>query len=317
MEETRKPTIVVMGAGGMGGLFGSILKEGGAAVTLVDVWKDHVDAIRRDGLKVVGFGGDRTVRIAATTEASEVETADLVLFQCKAHATEAAARASRHLIEGGAVAVSFQNGLGNEDVIGSVVGPENVLGGLTGMAGRIEAPGAVRDFSRAPSHIGEMGGGVSARVETFAAALSAAGLETHASANITRDIWKKLLANIATSAASGATNLTSARVHQVPQLKATCLRALEEALAVANAVGIDLDRAEAVRKMEEISRPGGTGDNKTSLCVDILNKRPTEVDFIYGSVIALGEEKGVPTPTLDTLASIVKGLESRYIGGAG
>ena len=37
----------------------------------------------------------------------------------------------------------------------------------------------------------------------------------------------------------------------------------------------------------------------------------------HGSVFALGEEKGVPTPTLDTLASIVKGHESQYIGGAG
>jgi 2-dehydropantoate 2-reductase len=62
-----------------------------------------------------------------------------------------------------------------------------------------------------------------------------------------------------------------------------------------------------------ISQEGGTGDNKSSLCVDILNRRPTEVDFIYGTVIAKARENGVGTPTLDTLASIVKGLESHYL----
>ena len=69
--------------------------------------------------------------------------------------------------------------------------------------------------------------------------------------------------------------------------------------------------------MELISEAGGTGDNKSSLCVDILNQRPSEVDFIYGSVIAKAREKGIDTPTLDTLSAIVKGLESHYMPTGG
>ena len=159
----------------------------------------------------------------------------------------------------------------------------------------------------------EMGGGISDRANVLARALSDAGLETHASADVVRDIWKKLLGNIAMSALSGATNLTAAGCLAVPELKATSLRALDEALAVATAYGIKLDRAETVAGMELISEAGGTGDNKSSLCVDILNQRPSEVDFIYGSVIAKAREKGIDTPTLDTLSAIVKGLESHYM----
>jgi 2-dehydropantoate 2-reductase len=308
----EKPEIAIIGAGGMGALFGAILQKGGLSVRLVDTNEDHVAAIREVGLSISGFGGDRVERIEATTDAADIGRADVILFQCKAHGTRDGARAVRHLVEGGAVCISFQNGLGNEEVIAEELGSANVLGGLTTMAAQMLGPGSIRDYSRVPSYIGEMAGGDSGRVRQIAAAFTAAGLETHASSNITLDIWKKLLGNIAMSALSGATNKTSAACLAVPALKETSLRALDEALAVAGSLGIDLDRGEAVNGMEMISQAGGTGDNKSSLCVDILNQRPTEVDFIYGSVIARGRQTGVPTPTLDTLSSIVKGLESQY-----
>jgi 2-dehydropantoate 2-reductase len=309
-----RPSITIIGAGGMGALFGAILQEGGLPVTLVDTNAAHVGAIRDRGLQIEGFGGERSVRIPATARADEIDHCDILLFQCKGHATCSAARAARRLVEGGAVAISFQNGLGNEEVLAEELGAANVLGGITTMAGHMLAPGRVRDFSRVPSYIGEMAGGVSERTERIAAALTLAGLETHASADIVGQIWKKLLGNIAMSAISGATDLTSAQALRVPALRATSLRALDEALAVATAVGISLDRDEALAGLEAITTPGGTGDNKSSLCVDLLERRPTEVDFIYGSVIARGREKAVPTPTLEALASIVKGLESHYLG---
>ena len=113
------------------------------------------------------------------------------------------------------------------------------------------------------------------------------------------------------SAASGVTDMTSVEVLAVPELRETSLRALDEALAVVASHGIVLDRDAALQGLEMITQPGGTGDNKSSLCVDLLNRRPTEVDFIYGTVITMGHESGVKTPTLETLASIVKGLEAR------
>ena len=65
-----------------------------------------------------------------------------------------------------------------------------------------------------------------------------------------------------------------------------------------------------VKGIEMISQPGGTGENKSSLCVDLLNGRTTEVDFIYGSVIQRGLKNQVPTPTLQVLHGLVKGIEA-------
>jgi len=309
------PHVTVVGAGGMGALFGAILQEGGLPVVLVDANRAHVEAIGRDGLRIEGFGGDRTVRIPATTDPASVARTNVMLFQCKGYATRAAARSVRHLADGGAVAISFQNGLGNEEVMMEELGETRVLGGNTAMAGMLLAPGRVRDFSRVPSYIGEMAGGPSARAERIAEAFTRAGIETHASANVVQTIWKKLLGNVAMSAVSGITDLTGAAALAVPALRETSLRALREAHAVATALGVALDLDDAIRGMEFISAPGGTGDNKSSLCVDLLNRRPTEVDFIYGTVIARADAAGVPVPTLKTLVSLVKGLESKYPGG--
>src|SRR6266571_220419 len=116
----EQPRIVIVGGGAMGGLFGGLLAAGGLDVTIIDTWREHVDAINRDGLRIVGHGGDRVVKLQATAEASAVHSADVVLFQCKAFANEAAARSVQHLFGGECVAITFQNGLGNEETLGRV-----------------------------------------------------------------------------------------------------------------------------------------------------------------------------------------------------
>ncbi len=160
---TAQPqTVAVLGAGAMGSLFGGLLAEGGLAVTLVDVWQDHVDRINRDGLAIVGYGGDRTVPVSATTDATTVVAADVVLVQTKALHTREAVGAAAALFRDGAVAISFQNGLGNEDVIAEVIGRDKVLGGVTAQGANIEGPGVVRNHGDLPSQIGELDGALQA-----------------------------------------------------------------------------------------------------------------------------------------------------------
>src|SRR5690606_5143393 len=129
----------------------------------------------------------------------------------------------------GAVAVSFQNGLGNEEVLGSILGAENVLGGLTAQAGLVEAPGVVRNFGDLPTYVGELQGGLSERATAIADAFTRHGLPTEASANIKRDKWKKLLGNVALGAISAVTDLRSFEIMAVPELQDTVFRLVDEA----------------------------------------------------------------------------------------
>ena len=305
--------VTVLGAGGMGALFGAILAEGGFSVTLVDTDSEHVEAIRKNGLHISGLGGDRYQQIAAEHEASAVEHADIVLVQCKGTATRQAAESARHLAAAGAVFISFQNGLGNEDILADILGLENVFGGLTSMAGARLGPGHIQDFDRVPSYIGEWQGGGSDRANQIAAAFTAAGLETSASADIKTDIWKKLLGNMTMSAVSGATNLTSTEILQLAALKRVCFTALDEAISIAHSQDVMLDKDAVIKGLELMTAPGGTGDNKSSLCLDVLASRPSEVEFIYGKPLELADQAGLDVPTLRALYGIIKGIETHYV----
>lgn len=307
--------VAVLGAGAMGSLFGGLLAEGGMKVTLIDPWQEHIDAITANGLKMVGFGGDRFTPIGATSNASDVTDADIVFVQCKANFNADAAASVQHLFEGSSdtVAISFQNGLGNEEQLAEYFGQDKVLGGLTAQGANIEGPGVVRNHAELPSYIGEMAGGVSDRVAAIAEQLSVSGLPTSPSEHIRLDIWRKLMANIAISAVSGITGLNIGQIFNEHLADAVSYAALAEAIAVANASGVELSVDEAHEILAKIAGPNGTPGNKSSLRVDIENSRPSEIDYINGAVVALGNKHGVPVPVNETLVKLVHGRQARYL----
>jgi len=307
--------VVVLGAGAMGSLFGGLLAEGGLSVTLVDPWQEHIDQIKANGLKMVGYGGDRAIPINATTNAAEVESADIVFVQCKANFNAAAAASLQHLFSAdtNTVAISFQNGLGNEEELAEYFGEHRVLGGLTAQGANVEGPGVIRNHAELPSYIGEMAGGISERAKQIAAALSAAGLPTEPSDSIRQDIWRKLMANIAISAVSGITGLNIGQIFNQHLADAVSYAALEEAIVVANAAGVNLTAAEAHEILAKIAGPNGTPGNKSSLRVDIENERPSEIDYINGAVVKLGKKHNVAVPINETLVTLVHGLQAHYL----
>ena len=309
----ENPTLAVVGAGAMGSLFGGLLAEGGLDVTLVDVWQEHVDNINRDGLKIVGYGGDRFVPVKATTQPEALAPVDTVFVQCKAGYTRDAIAGAANLIGDHTAVISFQNGLDNEELLAELIGEEKVLGGLTAQGASMDGPGIVRNYADLPSHIGEMRGGLSDRVTALSHVFTKHGLQTEPSPDIRLDIWKKLMANVGLDPTSGITNLPIGRVMAVPAMRETIFAAIDEAAAVGRKVGVAIDINEAREVLLQITGKGGTGENKSSLCNDILRCRQTEVDFINGAIVRLGAEHGVPTPVNKTLVAAVKALESHYL----
>ncbi|MGI9425933.1 MAG: ketopantoate reductase family protein [Hyphomicrobiaceae bacterium] len=311
------PKVIIVGAGAMGGLFGGLLAEGGLDVTLVDVWPEHVAAINANGVHIVGAGGERSVPVRATTSAADVTAADVVIFQCKAYANEAAAKSIRHIFtsETQTAAISFQNGLGSEEMLGRVLGADRIIGGLTAQGGLVEAPGVVRNFGDLPTYIGELSGGASSRTEAIAASFTRHGLPTMATADIRREKWRKLLGNVGLGAISAVTDMRSIEIMAVPELRGTVLRLVDEAADVAKAEGIDLDVEEARSVLMQISdtRGGGTGQAKSSMREDIIRGRLTEIDTIHGAVAQLARKHGIATPTLDAMVGLVKGVEQQSL----
>ena len=135
--------VAVLGAGAMGCLFGGLLAEKGLDVTLIDVWKEHVETLNKKGLKMDGHGGDRFIKVPATSDPSTIGKVDAVIVMCKATALETALKSIKNIIGDKTVFMSFQNGIGHEAIIKSIVGDEKVIGGTTTQASNILGPGHI------------------------------------------------------------------------------------------------------------------------------------------------------------------------------
>ena len=160
--------VAVLGAGAMGCLFGGLLAEKGLEVVLIDVWKEHVDEINKKGLKMMGHGGDRIVKIKATTEPKKLGKYDAIIIMCKATALENALSNAKNIIGDNTLLMSFQNGIGHEEIMQNIAGKEKVLGGSTTQASSIQGPGIIQNHASLPSWIGEYEGGSSERVKNLA-----------------------------------------------------------------------------------------------------------------------------------------------------
>ena len=184
----------VLGAGAMGCLFGGLLAEKGLNVTLIDVWKEHVDTINKNGLKMDGHGGDRFIKVKATRDPSSVGVVDAVIVMCKATSLEPALKSIKNIIGEKTAFMSFQNGFGHEEIMQEIVGTEKVLGGTTTQASNILGPGHIMNHASLPSWIGEYEGGMSDRVKDIADTFTAYGLETIAAGDVKKRKWMKLFA---------------------------------------------------------------------------------------------------------------------------
>jgi len=127
------------------------------------------------------------------------------------------------------------------------------------------------------------------------------------------DIWRKLMANIAISAVSGITGLNIGEIFNNHYADDASYAALNEAITVAKAVGIELSAEDAREILGKIAGPNGTPQNKSSLRVDIENERPSEIDYINGAVVKLAREYNIAVPVNETLVTLVHGLQQRYL----
>ena len=307
--------VAVLGAGAMGCLFGGLLAEKGLNVTLIDVWKEHVDAINKDGLKMDGHGGDRYIKIKATTDPSTLKPVDAIIIMCKATALEKALTNAKNIIGDKTMLMSFQNGIGHEAIMQKIAGKEKVLGGTTTQASNVLGPGHIKNHAALPSWIGEYEGGMSDRVKDLAETFTAHNLETIAVPDIKKRKWMKLFALTAIGPLSSIFDLhhTDLYISNKNQEVSRELgkKIILETREVAKADGVDVTEDECLEMFNKIVDSKQT--NKSSMCFDILNKRKTEIDFINGAVSKIGKGHGVKTPMNDLMYKMIMVKEGMYL----
>ena len=187
--------VVILGAGGLGCVIGACLAENGVDVSLV-ARRQHVDAIRRDGLQISGMRGDRTVPMHAVVDPREVEgPIDYLILLTKTRDTAVALDSADTLRERTAVALSLQNSVTKDDRLAEWIGADRVLGATTVEAGTMIGPGQVRHTATAPTsfYFGELDGRESTRAQVLADTFTNAGMGAQATTDIRQAEWEKLL----------------------------------------------------------------------------------------------------------------------------
>ena len=301
--------IAILGAGALGCAIGATLTEGGHETWLLGRSPAHIDAMRRDGLRVDDATGSRRIAVHAATQASEVGVADVVIVLVKSFHTDAAMRGALALMGPQTLVLSLQNGLGHEDILADIVGRERVLAGKTYVGGVRRGPGHIQaGVTGKSTYIGELDGRLTPRVQAIADAFNAAGLTTTVSENIVGTMWDKLLVNVATGALTGITRLTYGQLYEEPLLKSTALAAVSEAIAAAQASGVRLSMTDPEQAWT-LAAEGLPAAFKTSMLQSLEQGSITEVDFINGAVVRAGQRLGVPTPVNATLVACIKGIE--------
>lgn len=301
--------IAIVGAGAMGCLYGAKLSAVSTnEVYLIDVWKDHIDAINENGLSMEENGEIITYnKVKGTSDANIAGPCDLAIVFVKSTLTSMAVKTNKAVFGPNTVALTLQNGLGNIDLIRAEIGDSNVIAGTTAHGATMLAPGKMRHAGSGKTIIGELNGKPTERIEKIATVLRNAGLETDISDNVLGLVWDKLLVNVGINALTGITKLQNGELLNYPEIEELLEAAVSEAHAVAGAKGITLSYDDPVGHTKAVCV--ATAANKSSMLQDILNHKLTEIDMINGAIVREGALAGIATPVNSVLTNLIKFIQ--------
>jgi 2-dehydropantoate 2-reductase len=301
--------VCIIGCGAVGSLFAAHLaKSGEAEVWAYDLWKEQVEAIRKDGLRLSG-AADFTVRLNATCDAKEITPCDYGIVATKAIHTKTAIAQAAHIFDENSAVCSVQNGVGNEEIIADHV--KYVIRGTTFPAGHPIAPGHIGYDIEGDTWIGpfEPTNTPMNKVEQLAGLMTRAGMNTIALKDARGAQWTKLIFNASTNPVGALTLLHHGAATRFGPTGALFNDLIAEGEAVAKKLGIKLhgDPRELVKK-----GANAPGKHRASMLQDVLARRQTEVDFMNGAIVEAGKKTGIPTPLNQAMWQLIKGIEQSW-----
>ncbi len=323
MTSDSEKKMVVVGAGGIGGITSAYLKKASYDISICDIDKKHVDSINAKGLYIDGVRGEHRIEIEAKTSLEGIY--DIVFLSVKSlHTNEALDAIIPHL-KPSSLVVSLQNGI-NEDLIREKIGDHRTIGCVVGWGATNLGPGHLRQTSQGKFIIGRVDGNIDADVKEIKEILDKV-TETVITENIFGHLWSKLLINccIATIGVCFAADVKKLVSNQkiIPIMVALT----EELVRVADHAEIQLEKFEDVLDMglfqiadfndykRAVALMKMAGEHhkaiKSSMWQDVEKGRKTEIDFINGYVERKADELGISTPVNKALIQLVKAIENK------
>jgi 2-dehydropantoate 2-reductase len=301
------PSVAVVGAGAVGGYFGGMLARAGAPVTMIGR-QAFVEVVNKNGIFMDTLQFQESVRVEASTEISAAAGADIVLFCVRTTDNAATAKELTPLLAPGALVVSFQNGVDNDEHIRAAANLE-ALPAVVYIGVSVPEPGRIKHAGRGDLVVGPK----TEKTERLAAVFERAGVPCSISENIAGELWTKLVWNCALNAISALGRVKYGQIAASSYARQVVRSLVEEIWAVASVAGIrfpdlqDVDAAFAGACKIATQIPGAL----SSTAQDILRGKRTEIDSLNGYISRRGAELGVSTLVNHALYTMVKLLEGR------
>jgi 2-dehydropantoate 2-reductase len=302
--------IAIVGCGAMGSVYAGLFASAGHEVWAIDRWAEHVEAMKKNGLRLEGKSGDRTVKVNATTETKDAGLCDLVVLATKAMHVASAAESAKALLGKDTPVLSIQNGLGGPETAAEILGRERVMVGVVGGFGAsMKGPGHAHHNGMELVRLGEFGGPITPRLKKVEETWSGAGFKVKVFDDIDQLVWEKLICNCAYSGPCALADGTISQVMSDPDLSNVSAACASEGYAVAMKKGVTLGFTDPVAYVRDFGSK--IPNARPSVLLDLMAKRLSEIDVINGSIPRVGKQVGVAAPVNETITALVKAKEKK------
>jgi 2-dehydropantoate 2-reductase len=297
------PSIAIVGAGAVGGYYGARLAQHGVPVHFL--LRGDFDAVQRHGWQIRSCDGDFSLppdRVNAYDDPADMPAVDLVIVTLKATGNDQFERLIAPLLKPQTILLTLQNGLGNEEQLAALFGPQRILGGLAFTCINRTAPGHIHHIDHGLIRLGEFNGGPSPRAQLICDLFNASGIHCQVLDSLASGRWEKLVWNIPFNGLGAAMDLSADRLIATSEGVELVISIMREVIATANAVGVPLDPKLPSHKIEHTRSMGAY---LSSMQIDRRQGRPLETDAILSRPLQAARAAGLSVPRMEMVYRMV------------
>lgn len=302
--------VAVIGAGPVGSIMAAYLAHNKENVFLIDIRKELIDAVEKNGITLTGIGDNFDVRMKGTgysTASLSQFNADYILITVKFNFLDSLLEEIKPIFKPAQKIVIIQNGIDNEDSAAKKLSRNDILRFVINYAGMIIQPGTVKmSFFNPPNYIGALSPENEPVANEIAKFIGDAGLETLFTPDIKRYEWKKTILNAGLMPVCAATGLTMMEAMGTKETRYLCEQILVEGIQVAKKVGYEYESNFLENCLAYLDK---AGNHKPSTLMDLEAGNP--IEYIFQPIIDYGKKLDSPTPFLESLTKVVRTLEKQ------
>jgi 2-dehydropantoate 2-reductase len=310
---TQKPKarkIGIVGLGPVGMILAVHLKEAGCDVVVCDVDKIKINLIRNEGVRLEETFNKTSFfnYVCGSVDEMKEYDLDIIIVSLKSYQVPSVLPALARLNNDKICFLSAQNGQDVEQMLSDAFGESKTLRMVVNFAGNLNAPNVVKvTFFNGPNYIASMDDSQNEVAKFIAETLNSVKLDTEHihSFEIIKRIWEKNILNAALSPLCGIGKLTIKEAMDMPDTVELVEVIIQEALEVAEAEKIKFED-DFIRKCLRYLKKAG--NHFPSLAVDLMNNRPTEIDYMNGKIVEYGRKHYIRTSLNLALTNMVKAM---------